>query len=105
MLYGCLTAFFFLIGFAIISIFSSIFRFIFGLRQGMKQFADFGSATTGTSSRTHQNSSRTTGNPFFTGQTSGEQDFSGTEHAHRNPKNGKFFASDEGEYVDFEEVK
>lgn len=93
-MYGCLPLLLFSIIVIIFSAVIGLLRLLFGVRRTAKAFRDAMGGGAQQSQRTG-NSSTHTG-------SSRQSSTTGTAPQH---KNGKFFGKDEGEYVDFEEVK
>lgn len=96
-MYGCLPILLFGIFFVILSVFVGIVRLLFGINRVRRQFRRSAEAGARRSGSSYDRSSSST-------QSSGAAASSGAD-ARRNAKGDKFFQSDEGEYVDFEEVK
>ncbi len=89
---GCLVAL--LVGFFIIivTLLMSVAKFLFGVRNAARQFM----GGTGSNSRNSSAGSSS---------TSPEEPPKEEKKTARKGKNGKFFGKDEGEYIDFEDIR
>lgn len=97
-MYGCLSILLFGVVFIVISFAMTLFRLLFGVRRMSKRFQQAaghtgGSARPDTSAGSHRSGSAS--------QASGRPSSAGS----RDNRDEKFFRQDEGEYIDFEEVK
>lgn len=92
-IFGCLLLFLFSIVFIVIALFGNVLKVLFGLRKMNKNFQK----------AAEQAQKRQTTQEFHSGtqQNTG----GGSTHRHKAANKGKIFPKDEGEYIDFEEVK
>ena len=92
---GCLIILLFIAIFIVLFVVASVFKTISSFL-GLGRFTDF----TGKTSKQKYDRSRQTENPYGKTTSEGSKSRSG-----RNQTGGKVISDDEGEYIDFEEVK